>query len=70
MILLNINKIKKGMNKRIIKKSSIGLHFISCRFDILIGRNAKENDELLRKWEKENDYWLHTRDYPGCLRFY
>ncbi|AGT27338.1 NFACT RNA binding domain-containing protein [Borrelia miyamotoi] len=56
-------------NKRIIKKSSIGLHFISCGFDILVGRNAKENDELLRNWAKGNDYWLHTRDYPGAYVF-
>ncbi|ETZ18441.1 Fibronectin-binding protein [Borrelia duttonii CR2A] len=34
-----------------------------------MGRNAKENDELLRSWAKGNDYWLHTRDYPGAYVF-
>lgn len=42
-----------------------GLHFTSSLFTILVGRNAKENDELLRKWAKGNDWWLHTRDVPG-----
>ncbi|BCR21781.1 NFACT RNA binding domain-containing protein [Borrelia sp. HM] len=65
-IILDNETIKKKKN---IKKSSIGIHFISCGFDIIVGRNAKENDELLRNWAKGNDYWLHTRDYPGAYVF-
>lgn len=51
------------------KTPKIGLNFTSCGFEILIGRNAKENDELLRRCVKGNDYWLHTRDYPGAYVF-
>lgn len=51
------------------KTPKIGLHFTYCGFEILIGRNAKENDELLRHCVKGNDYWLHTRDYPGAYVF-
>ncbi|WP_210369683.1 NFACT RNA binding domain-containing protein [Borreliella garinii] len=51
------------------KTPKTGLHFTSCGFEILIGRNAKENDELLRRCVKGNDYWLHTRDYPGAYVF-
>ncbi len=51
------------------KTPKIGLHFTSCGFEILIGRNAKENNELLRRCVKGNDYWLHTRDYPGAYVF-
>ncbi len=51
------------------KTSKIGLHFTSYGFEIIIGRNAKENDELLRHCVKGNDYWLHTRDYPGAYVF-
>ena len=42
-----------------------GLRFTSSLFTILVGRNAKENDMLLRRWAKGNDWWLHTRDVPG-----
>jgi predicted ribosome quality control (RQC) complex YloA/Tae2 family protein len=42
-----------------------GLHFFNGKFDILVGRNVNENDELLRRFTKGNDYWMHTRDYPG-----
>ncbi|MCD2400732.1 NFACT family protein [Borreliella bissettiae] len=51
------------------KAPKIGLHFTHCGFEILVGRNAKENDELLRHCVKGNDYWLHTRDYPGAYVF-
>ncbi|WKC77910.1 NFACT family protein [Borreliella turdi] len=51
------------------KTPQIGLR-VTCRgFEIIIGRNAKENDELLRHYVKGNDYWLHTRDYPGAYVF-
>jgi predicted ribosome quality control (RQC) complex YloA/Tae2 family protein len=46
-----------------------GLRFFSHGFTILVGRNAKENDLLLRSSVKGNDYWLHTRDYPGGYVF-
>lgn len=42
-----------------------GLRFTSSLFTILVGRNAKENEVLLRRWAKGNDWWLHTRDVPG-----
>ena len=32
---------------------------------LVVGRSAKESDELLRKWARGNDLWLHARDYPG-----
>ena len=34
-----------------------------------MGRNARENDELLRHATRGNDWWLHTRDYPGGYVF-
>lgn len=68
-----ISKEEYNQEETAIKKKEktpkIGLHFTSCGFEILIGRNAKENDELLRRCVKGNDYWLHTRDYPGAYVF-
>ncbi len=46
-----------------------GLEFESQGFRILVGRNARENDELLRHATRGNDWWLHTRDYPGGYVF-
>ncbi len=38
-------------------------------FTILVGRNARENDELLRRHARGNDWWIHTRDYAGGYVF-
>ncbi len=46
-----------------------GLQFLSGIYTIYAGRTAKENDALLRKWTRGNDYWMHTRDYPGGYVF-
>lgn len=46
-----------------------GLQFESGGFRILVGRTARENDELLRRYVRGNDYWLHTRDTPGGYVF-
>ena len=49
--------------------STPGLRFESNGFAILVGRNVRENDELLRRHVRGNDLWLHTRDYPGGYVF-
>ncbi len=49
--------------------ASPGLRFQSGPFTLLVGRTARENDELLRRYVRGNDYWLHTRDYPGGYVF-
>src|SRR5262249_50093314 len=46
-----------------------GLEFVSGPFTLWVGRNAKENDELLRRYVRGNDLWLHTRDVPGGYVF-
>ncbi len=46
-----------------------GLIFYSSDFQILVGRSAKENDGLLRRSVKGNDFWFHSRDYPGSYVF-
>jgi predicted ribosome quality control (RQC) complex YloA/Tae2 family protein len=46
-----------------------GLQFLSGAFTILVGRSASENDTLLRRYVRGNDYWLHTRDFPGGYVF-
>jgi predicted ribosome quality control (RQC) complex YloA/Tae2 family protein len=46
-----------------------GLSFSSHNHRILVGRNSRENDQLLRRHVRGNDLWLHARDYPGGYVF-
>lgn len=60
-----IKKVQSKKNKQSQKKSK-PLHFISSDgFDIYVGKNNKQNDELTLKFAKSNDIWLHTKDIPG-----
>jgi predicted ribosome quality control (RQC) complex YloA/Tae2 family protein len=47
------------------KQGSGGTLFFSGQWQLLVGRNAKESDAILRSWARGNDYWVHARDYPG-----
>jgi predicted ribosome quality control (RQC) complex YloA/Tae2 family protein len=51
------------------RETAPGLSFTSGLFRILVGRNARENDGLLRSHVRGNDTWLHARDYPGGYVF-
>ena len=51
------------------KKSHSGLDFIIVGWQIIVGRDATENDELLRHTVKGADMWLHVRDYHGGYVF-
>jgi len=34
-------------------------------YEILIGRNNRQNDELTFRLARKDDLWLHVKDYPG-----
>lgn len=38
----------------------------SDNIKILVGRSAKDSDEMLKRHTNNNDWWLHTRDVPGA----
>jgi len=57
----------KALSKK--EKSRPGLSFKRGDWLIIVGRDAKENDELLRRHVKGNDLWLHARDYHGSYVF-
>ncbi|MDR1636343.1 MAG: NFACT family protein [Treponema sp.] len=46
-----------------------GLSFRRKDWLIIVGRDAAENDVLLRRHVKGNDLWFHVRDYPGSYVF-
>ncbi|MDR2477081.1 MAG: NFACT family protein [Treponema sp.] len=50
-------------------KKRPGLSFRRGDWLIMVGRDAAENDALLRRHVKGNDLWLHARDFPGSYVF-
>lgn len=68
----DIRRLKTILEKTSLQQqiqTSPGIRCTSGGFLILAGRNAKENEELLRHYAKGNDMWLHTRDFPGGYVF-
>lgn len=69
----DIRRLKKALDlgsaSKQTEKITVGLRFESHKFIILVGRNAKENDYLLRHSVRGNDWWMHTRDFPGGYVF-
>lgn len=60
---------KDSAPKQKQKKARPGLDYNVNGWLILVGRDANENDELLRRHVKGSDMWLHTRDCPGGYVF-
>ena len=60
---------KDSAPKQKQKKERPGLDYTVNGWLILVGRDANENDELLRHHVKGSDMWLHTRDCPGGYVF-
>ncbi|MDR2922716.1 MAG: NFACT RNA binding domain-containing protein [Treponema sp.] len=50
-------------------KKRPGLSFRRGEWLIIVGRDATENDALLRRHVKGGDLWLHARDFPGSYVF-
>jgi predicted ribosome quality control (RQC) complex YloA/Tae2 family protein len=50
-------------------KKRPGLSFRRGDWLLMVGRDAAENDALLRRHVKGGDLWLHARDFPGSYVF-
>ena len=56
---------KKDKNKKDRDKSK-PLHFISSDgFDMYVGKNNIQNEELTFKIATGNDWWFHSKTFPG-----
>ena len=55
---------KRGKSQRKKERLKEGELFWIEDYKVMVGRNAKENQALL-KAAKSNDIWMHTRDIPG-----
>ncbi len=58
---------KQPLTKKKDKKEFTGVrHFRSSDgFEILVGKQSKDNDYLTFRIANSNDLWLHAADYPG-----
>ena len=63
---LLVPKQSRSRNKK--EKNQIGELFWIEGYKVAVGRNSKENQELLRV-AKSNDIWMHVRDIPGSHVF-
>ncbi|HET8858998.1 NFACT RNA binding domain-containing protein [Marivirga sp.] len=67
----DIKSIKKLIKQNPVKeRSQVELKvpykkFEYSGFTILVGKGARENDELTLKYAKKNDLWLHAKDVTG-----
>lgn len=60
-----IKKSKGNKNKNTVKKSK-PLRFVSSDgYDIFVGKNNYQNDELTLKIARPCDMWFHTKNIPG-----
>ena len=65
-----LEKLKKELNGERGKEEKLlpgrpGLYIKSGDWLLIVGRNARENDEILRSASRSNDIWMHTRDFAG-----
>lgn len=58
--------LKASKEKRKPEAAMAPLEFVSSEgFQILVGRNNRQNDKLTLKQANNNDIWLHTKNIPG-----
>ena len=60
---------KDSTPKQKIKKNHPGLEYYDNGWTLYVGRDANENDELLRHHVRGEDLWMHVRDFPGGYVF-
>ena len=64
--LIEYGFIKKGKGSKKQKVRSKPFHYISSDgFDMYVGKNNYQNDELTFKLATGNDWWFHAKGMPG-----
>ncbi|TCK98344.1 putative ribosome quality control (RQC) complex YloA/Tae2 family protein [Natranaerovirga hydrolytica] len=65
--LIEYGYIKKKLKeKKTNNLPSHPIHYISSDgYDIYVGKNNAQNDYLSFKFASNNDWWFHTKDFPG-----
>lgn len=60
---------KNSTPKQLVKKAHSGLDYLVHGWQIIVGRDANENDDLLRHYVSGSDMWMHARDWHGGYVF-
>ncbi len=64
--LIEYGFIKKGKSNKKQKVKSKPFHYVSSDgFDMYVGKNNYQNDELTFKFATGNDWWFHAKGMPG-----
>lgn len=64
--LIEYGFIKKGKSSKKQKVKSKPFHYISSDgFDMYVGKNNYQNDDLTFKFATGNDWWFHAKGMPG-----
>lgn len=64
--LAELEALEEDLREAPPEKSPFGLRFTSpAGFEVLVGRNNKENDVLTKRVGKPLDLWFHAQGYPG-----
>ena len=64
--LIAYGYIKKQCGKKKRSTKSKPFHYISSDgYDIYVGKNNYQNDELTFKFATGNDWWFHAKNMPG-----
>ncbi|AOY77378.1 Rqc2 family fibronectin-binding protein [Clostridium formicaceticum] len=66
--LIETGYLKKRVTKKSImnfKKTGYLKYMSSDGFEILVGKNNKQNDEITLKIADKDDLWFHIKDMPG-----
>ena len=59
-------QLRVGSNRRVPAKiPGVRIYRSSDGYEILVGRGARDNDNLTFRVARPNDLWLHSADYPG-----
>lgn len=64
--LIEYDYIKKGHGRKKQQSKSKPFHYLSSDgYDIYVGKNNYQNDELTFKLATGNDWWFHAKGMPG-----
>lgn len=64
--LITTGYIRFRKNEKLAKSKSRPHHYISSDgFDMYVGRNNLQNEELSTKFAGNSDWWFHTKEVPG-----
>ncbi|MFC0184397.1 Predicted component of the ribosome quality control (RQC) complex, YloA/Tae2 family, contains fibronectin-binding (FbpA) and DUF814 domains [Pseudarcicella hirudinis] len=61
---LKVNQLEQS-EKQVVTVQDLFKYYQFEGFEILVGRNAKNNDLLTQRYARKEDLWLHARDVSG-----